>query len=156
MQFAFDTFAHTLWGAKLPVLVLTDNRSLTQYFQAKTTPSPLWTAVDQVLNFSFIIGHIPGTANAAANFLSRVNVDLHTKRSLKISTRMPVKHDETEFPAESSNPDLPALIASTTSGLASLQCYQDEDDCLDVELEFQELPQSIIQRLISGKPSRFL
>ena len=40
-----------LWGAKLPVLVPTDNRSLTRFFQAKTIPTPLWTAVEQVLNF---------------------------------------------------------------------------------------------------------
>ena len=54
---------------------------------------------------------------------------------------MPVKHVENDFSAESSNPDLTALTASTSSSLAALQCY--EDDCLDVELEPQELPQSI-------------
>ena len=121
VYFAFDTFAHILWGAQLPVLVLTDNRSLTRFFQAKTIPTPLWTAVDQVLNFSFILGHIPGKANAAADFLSRVNVDPHTKLSLKISTRMPVKHVEIDFSAESPNPDLTALTPSTTAGLAALQ-----------------------------------
>ena len=56
---------------------------------------------------------------------------------------MPVKHVEIDLSAESPNPDLTALTASTTSGLAALQCYEDEDDCLDVELEPQELPQSI-------------
>ena len=123
VHFAFDTFAHILRGAKLPVLVLTDNRSLTQFFQAKTIPTPLWTAVDQVLNFSFIIGHIPGKANAAADFLSRVNVDPHTKLSLKISSRMPGKHVEIDFSAESPNPDLTALTPSTTSPPQVLQRY---------------------------------
>ena len=97
--------------------------------------------MDQVLNFSFIIGHIPGKANAAADFLSRVNVDPHAKLSLKFSTRMPVKHVEIDFSAESPNPDLTALTPSTASGLAALQCY--EDDYLEVELEPQDLPQSI-------------
>ena len=56
---------------------------------------------------------------------------------------MPVKHVEFDFSAESPNPDLTALTPSTTSGLAALQCYEDEDDYLEVELEPQDLPQSI-------------
>ena len=113
------------------------------FFQAKTIPTPLWTAVDQVLNFSFIVGHTPGKENATADFLSRVNVNPHTTHSPQISTRMPVNHVEIDFLAESPNPDLTALTASTTSGLAALQCYEDDDDYLDVKLEPQGLPQSI-------------
>ena len=51
VHFAFDTFAHILWGSTKPVLVLTDNRSLTRFFQAKTIPSSLWTCVDHVFEF---------------------------------------------------------------------------------------------------------
>ena len=35
LYFALDHFAHFIWGATKPVLVLTDNRSLTQFFSVK-------------------------------------------------------------------------------------------------------------------------
>ena len=91
VHFAFDNFAHILWGSTKPVLVLTDNRSLTRFFQAKTIPSSLWTCVDHVLNFNFVLGHIPGKANAAADYLSRIHVHPHTKLELKFNFQIPVK-----------------------------------------------------------------
>ena len=90
MHFAFDTFAHILWGSSKPVLVLTDNKSLTRFFQAKTIPSSLWTCVDHVLNFNFVLGHIPGKANAAADYLSRINIQPHTKLELRFNSKIPV------------------------------------------------------------------
>ena len=92
MHFAFDTFAHILWGSTKPVLVLTDNRSLTRFFQAKTIPSSLWTCVDHVLNFNIVLGHIPGKANAAADYLSRIHVHPHTKLELHFNSQKPVKN----------------------------------------------------------------
>ena len=41
VHFAFENFAHILCGCTKPVLVLTDNRKLTRFFQAKTIPFPL-------------------------------------------------------------------------------------------------------------------
>ena len=90
MHFAFDTFAHILWGSSKPVLVLTDNKSLTRFFQAKTIPSSLWTCVDHVLNFNFVLGHIPGKANAAADYLSRIHIQPHTKLELRFNSKIPV------------------------------------------------------------------
>ena len=90
VHFAFDTFAHILWGTTKPVLVLTDNKSLTRFFQAKTIPSILWTCVDHVLNFNFLLGHIPGKANAAADYLSRIHIQPHTKLELKFNSKIPV------------------------------------------------------------------
>ena len=92
VHFAFDTFAHILWGSTNSVLVLTDNRSLTRFFQAKTIPSSLWTCVDHVLNFNFVLGHIPGKANAAADYLSRIHVHPHTKLELRFNSQIPVKN----------------------------------------------------------------
>ena len=90
IHFAFDTFAHILWGSSKPVLVLTDNKSLTRFFQAKTIPSSLWTCVDHVLNFNFVLGHIPGKANAAADYLSRIHLQPHTKLELRFNSKLPV------------------------------------------------------------------
>ena len=53
VHFAFDTFAHILWGTTKTVLVLTYEKRITKFFQATTIPSSLWTCVDHVLNFNF-------------------------------------------------------------------------------------------------------
>ena len=34
MHFAFDEFAHILWGVKKPTIVMTDNKALTSFFQS--------------------------------------------------------------------------------------------------------------------------
>ena len=39
--FALDLFANYIWGNTEPVIILTDNRSLTQFFQAKSIPPSL-------------------------------------------------------------------------------------------------------------------
>ena len=90
VQFAFNTFEHILIGSSKPVLVLTDNKSLTRFFQAKTCPSSLWMCADHVLTFSFVLGHIPGKANAAADYLSRILIQPHTKLELRIISRISV------------------------------------------------------------------
>ena len=90
VNFAFDTFAHILGGTTEPVLVLTDNKSITMFFQAKTIPSSLWTCVDHVLNFKCLLGQIPGKANEAADYLSRIHSQPHTKLELKFVSKIPV------------------------------------------------------------------
>ena len=75
VYFALEHFAQYIWGCEKPVLVLTDNRSLTKFFQAKTVPPALWNLLDRVSSFTIVVGHIPGAANAAADFLSRMNND---------------------------------------------------------------------------------
>ena len=82
VRFVFDTFAHILWVSTKPVLVLTDKRSLPRFFQAKAIPSCLRTCVDHMFNFNFVLGHTPGKANAAADYLSRIHVHPHTKLEL--------------------------------------------------------------------------
>ena len=42
LYFALDHFAHFILGATKPVLVLTENRSLTQFFQSKSIHPSLW------------------------------------------------------------------------------------------------------------------
>ena len=46
VHFALETFANILWGCKKPVLILTDNRSVTRLFQTKIIPPTLWNALD--------------------------------------------------------------------------------------------------------------
>ena len=80
-----------MWGSTFPVIVFTDNRSVTRFFQAKLITPALWNACDYVLQYNFVIAHVAGSMNTAADFLSRTEVnpteklemtlrnDIHTK-----------------------------------------------------------------------------
>ena len=76
---AFLEFAHILWEATKPTIVLTDNKSVTRFF-----PPALWNACDYVLQLNFKIAHIAGPVNTAADFLSRLVLKVTEKIRLKI------------------------------------------------------------------------
>ena len=91
IYFAFVEFGHLMWGSTFPIIVFTDNRSVTRFFQTKMIPPALWNACDYVLQYNFVIAHVAGSMNTAADFLSRTEVnptgklemtirnDIHTK-----------------------------------------------------------------------------
>ena len=72
------------------MILLTDNQSLAKFFQAKTVPLSVWNFLDRVLSFNIIIAHVPGTANYAADFLSRMQTDPSASLSLKLTDKIPV------------------------------------------------------------------
>ena len=80
---AFLEFAHILWETSKPTIVLTDNKSVTRFFQTKAIPPSLWNACDYVLQFNFKIAHIAGSFNTAADFLSRLELKVTEKIHLK-------------------------------------------------------------------------
>ena len=82
---AFFEFAHILWEATKPTIVLTYNKSVTRFFQTKAIPPALWNACDYVLQFNFKIAHIAGSVNTAADFLSRFELKVTEKIRLKMS-----------------------------------------------------------------------
>ena len=81
---AFPEFAHILWEATKPTIILTDNKSVTRFFQTKAIPPALWNACDYVLQVNFKIAHIAGSVNTAADFLSRLEPKVTEKIRLKI------------------------------------------------------------------------
>ena len=81
---AFLEFAHILWEATKPTIVLTDNKSVTRFFQTKAIPPAPWNACDYVLQFNFTLAHIAGSVNTAADFLSRLELKVTEKIRLKI------------------------------------------------------------------------
>ena len=81
---AFRHFAHMLWESPKRTIVLTDNKSVTRFFQTKAHPPSLWNAYDYVLQFSFTIAHIAGSINTAADSLSRLELKVTEKIHLKI------------------------------------------------------------------------
>ena len=82
LQFSFS-FA-IFWSAPKPVIILTDNKAVTRFFQTKIIPPALWNACDYVIQFNFVIAHIPGAQNTAAEFLSRLEADPKDKLVMKI------------------------------------------------------------------------
>ena len=81
---AFLEFAHILWEASKPTIVLTENKSVTRFFQAKGIPPSLWNKCDYVLQFNFKIADIAGSVNTAADFLSKLELKVTEKIHLKI------------------------------------------------------------------------
>ena len=90
MHFAFDEFAHILWGMKKPTIVMTDNKALTRFFQSKRIPPKLWNYCDQALQFDFVLTHVPGVENAAADYLSRIDIHPKDRIHLKLHDEIPV------------------------------------------------------------------
>ena len=98
---AFLEFAHSLWEATKPTIDLTDNKSVTRFFQTKAIPPALWNACDYVLQFNFKIAHIAGSVNTAADFLSRLEFKVTEKIRLKI--REDIQTTPIEVTTSSSN-----------------------------------------------------
>ena len=115
LYYALDYFSHYIWGSSKQVIILTDNKSLTQFFQSKVIPPSLWNCLDRILAFNIVIAHIPGRANYAADFLSRMENDKTATMSLKLTDRIPVK--EIEIDTEAQNPDVELNVLFDTEGL---------------------------------------
>ena len=91
IYFAFVEFGHLMWGSTFPVIVFTDNRSVTRFFQAKLIPPALWNACDYVLQYNFVIAHVTGSMNTAADFLSRTEVNPVEKLEMSIRNDIQTK-----------------------------------------------------------------
>ena len=63
---------------------MTDNKSVTRFFQTKAIPPALWNACDYVLQFNFKVAHVAGSVNTAADFLARLELKVTEKIRLKI------------------------------------------------------------------------
>ena len=96
---AFLEFAHILWQTSKPTIVLTDNKSVTRFFQTKAIPPSLWDACVYVLQFNFKIAHIAGSVNTAADFLSRLELKVTAKIHLKIREDVQTTHIEVSTPS---------------------------------------------------------
>ena len=95
VYFAFEAFEHYIWGnISNPIIVLTDNKSVSRFFRPKRLSTNIWNAVDYVLSFQFLLGHIQGKANAAADYLSTIHIKPATKFKLKTDNKVPNKNND--------------------------------------------------------------
>ena len=81
---AFLEFAHILWVLSKPTIILTDNKSVTGFFQTKCIPPPLWNACDNVLQFNFKTTYIAGSVSTATKYFFRLELKVTEKFHLKI------------------------------------------------------------------------
>ena len=84
IYFAFFEFGQFMWGSTFPVIAFTDNRSVTRFFQAQMIPPALWNACDYALQCNFVVAHVAGSMNTAADFLSRTKIDPTEKLEMTI------------------------------------------------------------------------
>ena len=85
IYFAFKEFGRIFQGAPKPVIILTDNKAVTRFFQTKVVPPVLWNACDYVIQFNFVKGHIPG----AQKNCSRLFVPPRSRPQRQISHENP-------------------------------------------------------------------
>ena len=98
----FLEFAQFLWEATKPTIAPTVNQSVTRFFQKKAIAPALWNACDYVLKLDFKIANVPGSVHTAADFLSRLELNVTEKTRLKIlediqTTPIEVSTSSSEF-----------------------------------------------------------
>ena len=88
---AFVEYSHILWETTLPTHVMTDNRSVTRFFQTKAIPPTLWNSCDYALQFNFHIMHVAGTQNTEADVLSKIDLNPKERVELKIRNDITIR-----------------------------------------------------------------
>ena len=91
---AFLELPHIVCEATKPTIVLTDNKSITRFFQTKAIPPALWNACDYVLEFNIKIAHIAGSVKLAADFLPRLKLEVIEKICIKVRENIQKTHIE--------------------------------------------------------------
>ena len=100
IYFAFSEFGQLMWGSVFTVIVFTDNKSVTRFFQNKIIPPALWNACDYVLQYNFVIAHVAGAMNTAADFQSRA--ESNPTENLEMNIRNDVNTKAIEVNIQSS------------------------------------------------------
>ena len=92
---------NTIWtifgGATKTTIIMTDCKSIRKFFRTKMIPPPFWNSCDFVLQFNFVITHIPVKMNTATDFPSRHESDTQEKTVLKIREDITVKPSEVDI-----------------------------------------------------------
>ena len=97
MYLEFKELEKIIWGTPKLVILMTNSKSVTQFFLTKTIPPPLWNICDFVIPFYFTIAHFPGKMNSAADFPSRLESDPSEKVILKIREDFPTQPTEVKI-----------------------------------------------------------
>ena len=108
LYFTLDHFALFLWGATEPVLVLTDNRRLTQCFSVEKHSFIFMEVLGQ--SFDILLAHIPGKADPAADFFSRMQTDPNLTLQIKLTDHVPLREIGIQTEAKAPNVSFRLLV----------------------------------------------
>ena len=106
------TFFYCFWSAKIPVSVLTHDRSLTHFFSQKLFIHLYGTAFT-VLSCKNLLAYFPCRANSAADFLSGMQRDFSLSLKIKRTDHVPIHENEIE--TEAKVPDVSLSNSSETT-----------------------------------------
>ena len=95
------------------MIIVTDSKLVTRFFQTEMIPPPLWNACDFVLQFNFTIAHIPEKLNTAADFVSRLEMDSNEKKIFKIREDIPTKPIEVNIESTGIAQEEPVFFDTT-------------------------------------------
>ena len=101
LHVTFLEFPHISWGTTEPTIGLTENKSVTRFFQTRAIPQALWNACDYVLQFNFQLSHFAGYFNTALDFLARL--DLKVTETIRPRIREDIKATRIEVTTSSSD-----------------------------------------------------
>ena len=105
VHFASDELAHKFWGVKKPTIVMTDNKALFRFFQSKRFPPKLWNLCDQTLQIDYVLAHLSGVENPAADYLYRLDINPEDRIHLKLNDQIPVQFIEIDLAAKTPKQD---------------------------------------------------
>ena len=142
LYFPQEHFSHFIWGAEKPVIVLTDNKSLTSFFQSKSLHPTLWNFMDRVIAYNIVLAHIPGKANAAADFLSRMQTDPNESLELQLVDSIPMKQIEIDMKAKTPDASMLAIEA-----VQEVEAKTTVPKDLIEKIQSNDTPQSLIPNL---------
>ena len=145
LYFALDHFAHCIWGATKPVLILIDKRSSTQFFQSKSIHLSLWNCLDRLLSFNIVLAHIPGKANSAVHFHSRMQTDLNLTLKEKLTDHVPIRESEVETEAKA-----PKVSLSNINEIAPF--FEEPQPAVDVQFVTQLKAHGLYNQFIAKRP----
>ena len=116
------------------------------------------TAVDHVLSFNFILGHVPGKTNVTADYLSRIRINAEEKTQLRTAGKIPVHKIDVDVLSKildisflsltsSSNPDIKSQVNSVVMK-NSVDEFDLLDLCIPVDLANEQQQDSNIRVVI--------
>ena len=117
--FALESFSHFFWDAEKPVIFLTDNN---EFFSVKIK-SPVTGILWRVVTSNIVLAHIPGRANAAADFLSRMQTD--PSHSLELQLLDSIRMKQIDIDLKARTPDASMLLIVSGSTLIETEEPQD-------------------------------
>ena len=75
-------------------------QSTDQLFPVEANPTQAVEHCDQALQFDFVLAHVPGVENPAANYLSRLDINHEDRIHLKLNDHIPVHQIEIDLAAK--------------------------------------------------------